>query len=545
MRLQTICPCSSFPKLLRPAPIGHIAVRPHDPRIDALYPNALHRGILSQCMRNTTFPRPRPFYEALNKLICTVTGTLPGLSSAHRHKIRRLIWDRGEMTYDATMVDVDPHIDPNAIKSFSRHHDWIAWGPLDKNAGGAFGICKKFQAELFCQHFLESPRYSVLHASDCVDDASAYILSTVHENALAGGLKQYVPGHWRRMSAPYGYVIIKNKSSEVMGIIKIRPIISHFGSIMSRLGSLVSRGMTVLVKLGAELSSNPEIITMPEFMPFLRHVHSQSKQDPAAWEAAELDLEDMYLNIPKAQLPDAFQYLLQKVAVAPYIRWRSRRAVLDWVSVSRISKKLDTHGRAANQDAYTYVSVDLLKDYLVFELQGNHLFRAGSWVLAETHGIPMGGGGISAKLASLYLMTREMIALEVSLFGSRVLRTRYRDNIYFFGPSGSVYPHLHTWQDTLSAVYAIPVTFEQAGSTVDLLEVRVRMLTGGLGVTLRPKACDILSGQVTNILRWSDAFSTNTSFVLQSMIPAVMGTCRFWKISKTDVANKKHSTIRR
>ena len=172
----------------------------------------------------------------------------------------------------------------------------------------------------------------------------------------------------------------------------------------------------------------------------------------------------------------------------------------------------------------------------MFELQGNNLFRAGSWVLAQTHGIPM-GGKISAQWASLYLMTREMIALDVSLFGSRVLRTRYRDNIYFFGPTGSVYPHLQSWQTTLSTVYDIPVTFKQAGSTVDLLEVRVRMLTKGLSVTLRPKACDILSGSVTNILRWPDAFWTNTSFVLQSMIPAVNGKCRFWKISRTDVAN--------
>ena len=294
--------------------------------------------------------------------------------------------------------------------------------------------------------------------------------------------------------------------------------------------------MTVVIKLVAEFYSNLEMFTMPGFMPFLRHVHSQSKQDCAAWEAAEWDLEDLYLNIPKAHLPDAFQYLLQKIAATPYVRGRSRRAVLDWVSVSCISRKVDTHGRAASQDAYSYVSVNLLRDYLMFELQGTNLFRAGSWVPAQTHGIPV-GGKISAQLASVYVMTREMTALDVSLFGSRVLRTRYQDNIHFFGPPGSVYPHLHSWQEALSTVYAIPVTFEEAGCTVDLLEVRAPMLARGLSVTLRPKACDILGDLVTNILRWPDAFSTNTSFVLQSMIPAVIGKCRFWKISKTDVAN--------
>ena len=126
-------------------------------------------------------------------------------------------------------------------------------------------------------------------------------------------------------------------------------------------------------------------------------------------------------------------------------------------------------------------------------------------------------------------MTREMIALDVSLSGSRVLRTRYPDNIHFFGPLVSVYSHLHSWEEALSAIYAIRVTFEQAGSTVDLLKVRVRMLTGGLSVTLPHKACNILSGLVTNVPRWADAFSTNTSIVLQSMIPAVIDKCRFWK----------------
>ena len=53
------------------------------------------------------------------------------------------------------------------------------------------------------------------------------------------------------------------------------------------------------------------------------------------------------------------------------------------------------------------------------------------------------------------------------------------------------------------------------------------MLTRGFSVPLRPQACDILSGLVRNILRWPNAFSTNTIFVLQSMIPAAIGKCRF------------------
>ena len=123
-----------------------------------------------------------------------------------------------------------------------------------------------------------------------------------------------------------------------------------------------------------------------------------------------------------------------------------------------------------NKDTYSYVFVGLLRDYVMFELQGNKLFRAGSWVLAQTHGITM-GRTISAQLAFLYLMTRGMVAPDVSLISSQVLRTRYRDNIYFFGPPGSVYPHLLTLQEALSVVFAISVTFEHTGSIVHSSEV--------------------------------------------------------------------------
>ena len=37
---------------------------------------------------------------------------------------------------------------------------------------------------------------------------------------------------------------------------------------------------------------------MPEFMAFLRNVHEQARGDSLCWEAAELDLEDMFLNVP-------------------------------------------------------------------------------------------------------------------------------------------------------------------------------------------------------------------------------------------------------
>ena len=43
-RLHADSPCSSFHDVLRPAPIGHIAIRPHDPPIVALYPKSLATG---------------------------------------------------------------------------------------------------------------------------------------------------------------------------------------------------------------------------------------------------------------------------------------------------------------------------------------------------------------------------------------------------------------------------------------------------------------------------------------------------------------------
>ena len=124
-----------------------------------------------------------------------------------------------------------------------------------------------------------------------------------------------------------------------------------------------------------------------------------------------------------------------------------------------------------------------------------------SWV--TTYSVPASPEGkISAHLVSLYLMLREMTQRNISLFGARVLCTRYSDNTYFFGPEGTVYPQLESCREHLSTVYSILVTFEQSGSTLDMLEVRVRLSPGGLGVMLCPKTWSILTRTTTNNLRW-------------------------------------------
>ena len=148
-------------------------------------------------MRNATYPRPRVFYDALRKLTTGVTETLPGLSSSQLQRLRWLIWERGKETYDDLLVAVDHRIDPNTIQSTACRLPWISWGPLEKNSGGIIGICKKYQAELFNQHLLQSFRYSTVLSFTCVSDASAYIVSTVRNNAIAAGLHKFAPRQWR------------------------------------------------------------------------------------------------------------------------------------------------------------------------------------------------------------------------------------------------------------------------------------------------------------------------------------------------------------
>ena len=148
--------------------------------------------------------------------------------------------------------------------------------------------------------------------------------------------------------------------------------------------------------------------------------------DPMKWCGAQLDMVDMYTEIPTPHVRDAVVYALTKVEEAR----RSRRPI-SCFAVLRNAKSEDRLGSAASS-YFGNTPLHLVLDYIDCELPRNGLFRVGAWVLDQNQGLLMGGPN-SAQLACIYMAVRETKNTAVAPFTPHILACRYGDNIYLFG----------------------------------------------------------------------------------------------------------------
>ena len=126
---------------------------------------------------------------------------------------------------------------------------------------------------------------------------------------------------------------------------------------------------------------------------------------------------------------------------------------------------------------------------------------------------------------------------QLSMYGNRVFQTRYKDNIYVCGPPRSVFPQIHRWCATLSALYAIPVQVEGFGDTLDVLESTLQVTQCGLSLRLKCKTLDLLQcGGTKPFRRWPDAWALNCKAVMQSLVPGCAAKCPVWALSGADIA---------
>ena len=185
----------------------------------------------------------------------------------------------------------------------------------------------------------------------------------------------YVPRNWGKRCAPYCMLYVKHKSCEAIGYIKVRPIISHAGHPLQRLGTQMSRALSVLVDRLASMPENSEAFTMPDVLQHFRHVHDSMLNqhgDTGLWELGELDLEDMFLNIDKGLLLESFDYMIERLdhfAPPGNGRYPSRCKSVRFVSISTIDKKFDCLHQAPGMDTYHYIPVATLRDFVDFELR--------------------------------------------------------------------------------------------------------------------------------------------------------------------------------
>ena len=74
---------------------------------------------------------------------------------------------------------------------------------------------------------------------------------------------------------------------------------------------------------------------------------------------------------------------------------------------------------------------------LSYEIFQNLFARAGSWIIKNVGGLPM-GGPLSARLACQYLTSCELKTIRTNLLSFKILANRYRDNLYLFLGGGTM-----------------------------------------------------------------------------------------------------------
>ena len=275
------------------------------------------------------------------------------------------------------------------------------------------------------------------------------------------------------------------------------------------------------------MDMNFEIFSMYDAKDLFVSALSAADTDCVPWAGSELDMVDMYSEIPKDRVLDSVLYFVSMLREN-----RKSRNLITWFAISTICKSLDRLGTGTSRD-FMNLSMEMITLFVNFELWANADFAAGGYVLSQLICLPM-GRPISAQLAVLYLMSAEMQDTRSALSVKKFMNGRYHDNFHIFGPESVLFDLQQTMKIKLESTYAMPMMVEQFGMKVQGLEVIVDFDSQSRGLRLNSRALDVHTGAVSGVIRWPDRWSNNTS-VLGSFVPGLCVKCGYWSWFHGDI----------
>ena len=93
-----------------------------------------------------------------------------------------------------------------------------------------------------------------------------------------------------------------------------------------------------------------------------------------------------------------------------------------------------------------------------------------------------------------------MCATRSALSVHKFIHGWYRDNFYIFGPKSVLFDLQQTMKVQLESTYAMPMTVEQFGTKVQVLEVIVDFDSQSRGLRLNSRALDVHTGAVSGLV---------------------------------------------
>ena len=264
---------------------------------------------------------------------------------------------------------------------------------------------------------------------------------------------------------PSIFSILKWKTDELTtAALRFRDIVSFKGHPLQSYSRVMSRCLQLLVNALIEQSEGFGFACMPGVRDQLVAA-CRLGAIPEHTHLVEKDMADMFWEIPLEQVVLSLEWALASLA-------KKRRSTSLTFAVSKADKHLDHIGSAAS-NAFLNVTQDLVTRFVRFDTYDNVLFVAGPVILRQgLRGVPI-GGFISAQLAEIWAIWREVTALH----GEQVPQTI---------------------QDIHSAIRQPPRDFVDSPKPADLpLEVRCTF-SDNSDFTMAPRnaACMIPSGKI-------------------------------------------------
>ena len=342
-----------------------------------------------------------------------------------------------------------------------------------------------------------------------------------------------------RFGVPDAMVMLKHKFQECtpQAKLKVREVIRHGSNPFKKVAKLMSRCLSVLWKFVTTHHSSIEIMAMHELRGFVEKLReSQSPHSDSFW--GELDVEEMFPNIPKHLIPTAVQYYWSMMCRAQH---RHPNDMVFHIHKSG-DKSLDHAAAPSRSQSYHKVPLNDLIAFVHWDLLFNDRLVNFSSVFSQQTGCPM-GGSCSAQYASIVLNYLER-SVDWSLLPPIV---RYRDNYLVYvsplwsppAPSfvrarptiESAKQFLTQVKRTISRDSTLKLTVEGWGRSMPFLESEVLISAGLPNIEVKPPVFETTQGdsQPAAHKRLLNGHSPNTQRMLLSLVPNLVKKCAWYR----------------
>ena len=331
-----------------------------------------------------------------------------------------------------------------------------------------------------------------------------------------------------KLGVPDVWVVFKHKFREdVLGAKrKLREILRHNANPMRPVAQKVSRCLTLIWKFATDLDDAKEILSMQDLRHFVTRLRAHP--DPhAVW--GELDIEEMFPNIPKSTIPRSIEFLWgqlckSKGMTSGELCFAIHRAGL---------RQLDHLARRGKNNAYIFLGIQDVFNFVQWDLTFNTGMTHFSSIWEQCLGCPI-GGSCSAQYASLSLCHLEKTVPWNTL--PPILR--YRDNYLLYITSAAMLTRspqqcMQFVIDTISPHIKMMLTREACGKSIPFLEAQLQFTDGYPSLAIKAPVFQSIPGDSTptSLVRMLDYFSPNAPSMLRSFVPNALKKCQWYSFS--------------